>query len=289
MSPLIVDQFRSTPASAYRRRPWSKSFAMTSARPDDVPSIVNIEFDAFKGETTNHILSYRDYTQPAHRQRALRLYRTAMNGMCNRRRSPSARRVERETTTDDVRFRKVTDLDNKLIISFTKYEFKTYTQDELASPADIGHEEESLMNRKWFALNEQLKRDYMGTQRHCYVNMLATLTAHQHRGAARMLLEAVLREADDAGIECYLEATDAAKPLYERRGFQTVNVLEFDPAQYGVDGFRTERQTIMVRGAWDSTTKQRKPVRSWHEATGREGSPSPTSSSNENSENEDGA
>ncbi|KAM3415767.1 hypothetical protein BST61_g9278 [Cercospora zeina] len=291
MSPLIIDPYRPTSATPSRRKPWPKNFALAWARLEDVRDIVTVEFDAFKGETTNHILSFRDWTQERDRKRARGLYHDAMQGVEGvRQRMKSARRMERKSNTDIVRFRKVTDTETGLIISFAKSEFKMYTEDELASPADSGHEHEAIMNREWFALNEQLRREYMGTRRHCYISMLATLCAYQHRGAGRMLLDAILREADDAGIECYLEATGTAKPLYERRGFQTVNVLEFDPSHYGVDGFRVERQTIMVRGAWDSTTKQRKPVRSWHEATGREGSPSPsTNSSAESSENEGGA
>ena len=95
--------------------------------------------------------------------------------------------------------------------------------------------------------------------------MLATQPAYQHHGAGTMLLLNILAEADEAGVECYLEATDTAKPLYERHGFVTVNELRFDPAAYGVYGYNIERQTIMVRGALDSRG-QRQQVQSWEEA-----------------------
>jgi N-acetylglutamate synthase-like GNAT family acetyltransferase len=77
-----------------------------------------------------------------------------------------------------------------------------------------------------------------------------------------MLLEQILADADNAGVECYLEATDTAKPLYERHGFVTVEELRFDPAAYGVFGYEVERQTIMVRGALN-TRGVRSEVRSW--------------------------
>ena len=93
--------------------------------------------------------------------------------------------------------------------------------------------------------------------------MLATQTSYQHRGAGTMLLEDILAEADDARIECYLEATDTAKPLYERHGFHTVNELKFNPVEYGVRGYAIERQTVMVRGALSEDGLCRKPVRSW--------------------------
>lgn len=75
----------------------------------------------------------------------------------------------------------------------------------------------------------------------------------------------ILGEADEAGIEVYLEATDTAKPLYEKHGFQAVTEIRFDPARYGVRGLAVERQTVMVRGALGANG-QRKAVRDWETA-----------------------
>lgn len=96
--------------------------------------------------------------------------------------------------------------------------------------------------------------------------MVATQPSYQHHGAGTMLLAQILAEADAAGVECYLEATDTARPLYARHGFVTVNEIRFDPAAYGLEGYRPERQTIMVRGA-RGADGARRPVRSWDEAT----------------------
>ena len=78
-----------------------------------------------------------------------------------------------------------------------------------------------------------------------------------------MLLEDILADADHARVECYLEATDTAKPLYERHGFHTVNELRFDPGAYGCYGYDVERQTLMVRGKLSDDGSWRKPVRAW--------------------------
>lgn len=94
--------------------------------------------------------------------------------------------------------------------------------------------------------------------------MLATAPAHQHHGAGTLLLRRVLAAADAAGLEVYLEATDTAKRLYERHGFQEVTELRFDPSAYGVKGLGVERQTVMVRGALGEGG--RKDVRSWDAA-----------------------
>ncbi|KXT00698.1 hypothetical protein AC578_8248 [Pseudocercospora eumusae] len=268
MSPLILDSY--SPSVPSRRKSRPRSFKVTSAKYEDIRRLVDIEFFAFENEKTNHILSYRDYNQPGHFERAIRSYQSAMSKTENhkrRRKSISARKPGSRPSTDYVRFRKVTDADSGLIISWAKTEVKTYSEEELESPADIGHEDEAPMNRDWFALNERLRREYMGTTKHCYIGMVATQPTYQHHGAGTMLLEDILAEADEAGIECYLEATDTAKPLYERHGFVTVNELRFDPAAYGIYGFNIERQTIMVRGALDSRG-QRRGVRSWEEAVG---------------------
>ncbi|CAK4031592.1 hypothetical protein AC578_8248 [Lecanosticta acicola] len=265
MSPLILDRY--SPSASPTRKARSQSFAVSGAKYEDIRRLVDIEFHAFEEEKTNQILSYRDHNQPSHFQRAVRSYQSAMgrNDGSRRRTKPNtSRRPSQRPGQETVRFRKIIDSDSGLIISWAKTETKTYTEQELATPADIGHEGEAQMNRDWFALNEKLRRVYMGTRPHCYIGMLATQPCYQHHGAGTMLLESILADADEAGIECYLEATDTAKPLYERHGFVEINELRFNPLDYSVYGFKVERQTIMVRGAMSSG--QRQEVRSWEDA-----------------------
>lgn len=95
--------------------------------------------------------------------------------------------------------------------------------------------------------------------------MLATLPDFQHNGAGTLLLKSILDQADAAGLEVYLEATDTAAPLYVKHGFIAVNEICFDPSAYGVEGVGTERQTVMVRSAL-GTDGQRGQVRPWKEA-----------------------
>lgn len=168
MSPLILDNARDSLSPMPHKR--SHHFATSQAQYEDIPRLVDIEFFAFEDEKTNHVLSYRDYNQPAHFQRAVRSYEAIMSKTEALRRwakTTSSRRADRRGPSSQTRFRKVTDTDSNLIISWAKTEMKTYSEDELASPADSGHEGEAKMNRDWFALNEQMRRDYMGTSRHC--------------------------------------------------------------------------------------------------------------------------
>ncbi|KAK5171922.1 uncharacterized protein LTR77_003559 [Saxophila tyrrhenica] len=263
MSPMMLDHTSSDDSTNKR-----KTFRVTPAKPNDVRRLVDIEFHAFENERVNQVLSYRDYKKPAHFERSVKIYQQALNSaqspQANKRRL-SGSMVHAESNSDTVSFRKVVDSKTQELISFTKYEMKQYTEDELASPADIGHEGEPKMNRDWFALNERLRREYIGTQKHCYIGMLATEPRHQHNGAGTLLLEQVLAEADDAGVETYLEATDTAKPFYERHGFEIITELRFDPAGYGVKGLGVERQTVMVRGAL-GRTGERGSARGWEDA-----------------------
>lgn len=168
MSPLILDGARDSLSPVPRKR--SHHFAISKAQYGDISRLVDIEFLAFEGEKTNHVLSYRDYNQPAHFKRAVQSYQALMSKAENSRRrtkTVSSRRANRGASFSQTRFRKVTDTDTSLIVSWAKTEMKTYSEDELASPADGGHEGEAVMNRDWFALNEKLRRDYMGTARHC--------------------------------------------------------------------------------------------------------------------------
>lgn len=168
MSPLILDNSRDSLSPMPQKR--SHHFAISQAEYEDIPRLVDIEFFAFENEKTNHVLSYRDYNQPAHFERAVRSYEAIMSKAENFRRrakTTSLRRTDRQAPSSQTRFRKVTDTDSSLIISWAKTEVKTYSEEELASAADCGHEGEAMMNRDWFALNEKMRRDYMGTASHC--------------------------------------------------------------------------------------------------------------------------
>lgn len=166
MSPMILDS--SSPECSPPSKRYSRTFMVSSAQYDDIARLVDIEFFAFENEKTNHVLSYRDHNQPEHFARAVRSYQSLMGAEDLYWRPTKPRRAERAAKSDTLtRFRKVTDEDADVIISWAKTETKAYTLEELASPADCGHESDPTMNRDWFALNEKLRRDYMGTARHC--------------------------------------------------------------------------------------------------------------------------
>ncbi|RMZ35284.1 hypothetical protein D0859_00570 [Hortaea werneckii] len=256
--PMMLDALHSAVLSGSKMD--LPHLVVSPASTSDVRTLVDIEFHAFENERANQQLSYRDYTKPEHFERAVQAYMMILsakdqaqyqkkNSMTN-----EASMKNSEITTDQVSLRKVTNIETGQILSFAKAEFKAYTLSELSSAADIGHEDDPQMNRDWFALNESMR----------HIGMLATLPCHQHKGAGAMLLNAICNDADEAGLEVYLEATDTAKPLYLKHEFVAVNEIRFDPARYGCFGIGKERQTIMVRGAIGEDGERRS-VKPWCE------------------------
>jgi GNAT superfamily N-acetyltransferase len=77
------------------------------------------------------------------------------------------------------------------------------------------------------------------------LDVLATHPKYQGRGAARLLIQWGLDLASKAGVEAYLEATAAGKPVYQKFGFESVKVVQFDLNKYGVDA--TAQFDFMIR------------------------------------------
>lgn len=158
-----------------------KPFVAAAAFPDDVPRLVEVEFAAFREEYVNHVLSYRDASNPNHTARTIDFYNHCMQHMrtcalpvrgSNKGHAITDSKldltleVQDDTTIEGYRFRKVLDPKTREIIAFAKSEITTLTPEDHASPLDVGHEDEPQMNRDWFALNEKLHRAYCGLRQH---------------------------------------------------------------------------------------------------------------------------
>ncbi|KAK5130788.1 hypothetical protein LTR08_001678 [Meristemomyces frigidus] len=268
--PMIFEYSGSAGSPASNSSIWH--LAVSQATVHDVRRLVDIEFHAFEDERTNQQLSYRDYTKPEHFERTVNIYTKALIGAEHRdslakatvrpRTNSKLDSAEQDSKTS---FLRVANTESGETLSFIKWEVKRYIPEELLQSPGIGYAHEPRMNKDWFVLNEQIRRDYMGQTMHCYVGMLATEPCHQCNGAGILLLNAMLAEADDAGLMVYLEATDTAKPMYEKHGFVSITELRFDPASYGICGLGLERQTVMVRGALGKCGERSK-VKTW-EAT----------------------
>ncbi|KAI1344688.1 hypothetical protein F5Y15DRAFT_363145 [Xylariaceae sp. FL0016] len=60
------------------------------------------------------------------------------------------------------------------------------------------------------------------------LSLICTAPRYFRQGAAKALILPMLEKADSAGLQTYLEATQAGKIVYEKLGFRAVDELEFD-------------------------------------------------------------
>lgn len=79
------------------------------------------------------------------------------------------------------------------------------------------------------------------------LDMLGTRPDYHGRGLGSMLLQWGLDRADRDGLEVYLSASPAGRPLYEKRGFQVVEIEEVFP---------DSQQAYMLRPKSESWGKQ---------------------------------
>ncbi|KAF2964586.1 hypothetical protein GQX73_g9000 [Xylaria multiplex] len=81
--------------------------------------------------------------------------------------------------------------------------------------------------QKFFAILSGLSSQY-NAKSMLGLSLLCTSPKYHRRGAAKALLAPMLAIADAAGLRTYLEATPGGRPVYEKLGFRTVEVKEFD-------------------------------------------------------------
>ncbi|EAW15249.1 GNAT family N-acetyltransferase [Aspergillus clavatus NRRL 1] len=80
--------------------------------------------------------------------------------------------------------------------------------------------------RLFFGGMQKMHEEIMRGKPHYYLNMLGTHPAYHGRGLASRLLRWGLERADAEGVETYLSASRAGRPLYEKYGFRVVEVRE---------------------------------------------------------------
>jgi hypothetical protein len=60
-----------------------------------------------------------------------------------------------------------------------------------------------------------------------------------------MLLEKGMQQADEAGLDMYLQASLMGAPLYKKFGFEIMSMQEIDLSQWGVN--QVDTRTYMKR------------------------------------------
>ncbi|KAK1909677.1 hypothetical protein CFE70_005226 [Pyrenophora teres f. teres 0-1] len=66
------------------------------------------------------------------------------------------------------------------------------------------------------------------TRPHCALNWMAVDPGHRLRGIGCLLMDVGVARADELDLECWLEASEMGKPLYEKFGYQSLLKVAFD-------------------------------------------------------------
>ncbi|KUI70504.1 hypothetical protein VM1G_06025 [Cytospora mali] len=123
----------------------------------------------------------------------------------------------------------------------TWYYYPALTEEELARGPEVGE----WPLPQWYRPFMEYRYSVMKGRPHYLLGMIVTATEYRRRGAAGMLLRWGIERADEAGVEIYLEASEAGRPFYRKSGFRELKVMEFDMSQLGYEGVDTH--TCMLR------------------------------------------
>ncbi|OZJ04495.1 hypothetical protein BZG36_02668 [Bifiguratus adelaidae] len=179
-------------------------FSLASATVEDIPDITQVYLQAFGKET----LSIRMFPH-----------------------TPGVRKWWEEANTDELlhnphaRFLKVVDADaeggKEKIVGYAKYVVPVDGKMKIEDVSAITWPEDSdadLCNL-FFGQLDNNKKKIMGDRTYIVLELLATLPEYQGKGVGSMLLRWGCEQADRDGLQLYLDASPAGKPLYEKHGF----------------------------------------------------------------------
>jgi ribosomal protein S18 acetylase RimI-like enzyme len=79
-----------------------------------------------------------------------------------------------------------------------------------------------------------------------YMALLAVDPKCQRMGVGRKLLEWGLEKADREGLECWIEASPAGKPLYEKVGWREVGFTDVELRRWGWTGEEEVSRTVSM-------------------------------------------
>ncbi len=96
---------------------------------------------------------------------------------------------------------------------------------------------------------------------------MSVIPSHRRLGIGSLLMAAGVSRADELGVECWMEASDMGKPLYEKYDFRSLFKMAFDTGRKGVgDVWRKCEHELMPpplfmmwrpkRGVWETEGKE---------------------------------
>ncbi|PSR82534.1 acyl-CoA N-acyltransferase [Coniella lustricola] len=214
----------------------SPALKLRRGQESDVEAMVDIFLDAFSGNTVGRTLFPRDKTS------ARAFWRKALSEEIH---DPNAHFL---VITDTATTSGMNDQETS-IIAFAKW-VNPLPHDAPAMPIPSEDEWPAEGNPKlamvFFQKLADMHHSIMQNRRHWYLELIATRTAYQGRGAGAMMMTWGVQRADADCVECYLDATPDGKPLYGKWGFEDVDTCRFFDDVY-IHSFMVR----MVRGGKD--------------------------------------
>ncbi|PSN61369.1 acyl-CoA N-acyltransferase [Corynespora cassiicola Philippines] len=105
---------------------------------------------------------------------------------------------------------------------------------DLSVPEPFDESDPGLF-RSLFTLFHAGKRRHLANRPYYCLDTLVTHPNHHRRGAGSMLIEWGTTKADEAGVECYLEASPMGEPLYAKHGFERLEEVGLNLRGFGGD------------------------------------------------------
>ncbi|MCJ1434230.1 hypothetical protein MMC27_003597 [Xylographa pallens] len=150
------------------------------------------------------------------------------NGMSAAVKTVMVERARKDFQDPRTVFMKVVDTErNNEMISFARWSI--YKQERPESDwnkpretRDWGPDANNEALNEFMGAMDGKRKKLMAGEPHCLLGLLDTHPDHQRRGAGSMLVQWGTNVADEAGLRCYLEATQAGRHLYLQKGFKDV-------------------------------------------------------------------
>ncbi|KAI8963154.1 acyl-CoA N-acyltransferase [Daldinia sp. FL1419] len=200
------------------------SFKVRKATPSDIPSLIDVYFDAFG----DHPVTRRVFSSNPEHVRKFWL-------------DPLASGLQKPTD----HFLVLTDPNSvtpERILAFGIWQEYFTTPSPPPPPTTSWPEDTDLSCvEEFFGTIKKMHEKIMGNRPHWYLDILGVREDSRGKGAGKQLLRWGIAKADDAGLEAFLAASPAGAPLYAKHGFDLIETVPLD------DGKRLE--SFMMRPA----------------------------------------
>ncbi|KAH8663083.1 hypothetical protein BGZ60DRAFT_433096 [Tricladium varicosporioides] len=224
--------------------PPEQQFILAPCTPLDIPSMIAIYLSAFSTDPLSAATFPRDAIPPSEFNRWL------------------TNRFQRTFTQPEIRTFKIVDTTTGEMCALARWAFPyEFSHGELQKKEEERKIKEALKAKgeddSWpLGANLPICHAKFGgidaaRSKHCSpssdyaIQLLCVSPDYQRKGLGGMLLRHGLEMTDREGKRAYIEATARGKVVYERLGFEVVDLVEVDLRTWGGEG--VERNWIMIR------------------------------------------